>query len=72
MHCTLNAATLTDERQHQADYEALSYVWGDAKGSRCLYVNDHAFSSDTELRCCAEIPQKCYGNADALDRRHLH
>ena len=43
VHCTLNVATLTDERRHQAEYEALSYVWGDAGGSRCIHVNDHAF-----------------------------
>ena len=49
VHCTLIPATLTDERQHRAEYEALSYVWGDAGGSRCIYVNDHAFPVTSNL-----------------------
>lgn len=49
LHCTLSSARLTDERQHQAEYEALSYVWGDVGGSRCIYVNDHAFPVTSNL-----------------------
>lgn len=39
VYCTLERASLGHNASNRADYEALSYVWGDTEEGRLVYVN---------------------------------
>lgn len=45
IHCTFGIASLDDE----PDYEALSYVWGDADSQKPVYLHGHLFSITRNL-----------------------
>ncbi|KAL8767641.1 MAG: hypothetical protein Q9209_005900 [Squamulea sp. 1 TL-2023] len=49
IHCTLKKATFKTNPDKEPVYEALSYVWGDAREKRIIYVNGLPFAVTVNL-----------------------
>lgn len=63
LNCTLETVSLDD----QPEYAALSYVWGDAKITETIHVNDHAMPVTVNL--AAALRQIRAKDSDWANRR---